>query len=57
LRKGSIEMVTQVGVETRHLMVHDVEYLPGFKRNLLSYGVLEKKGVRLSYVGEQALLG
>ncbi len=57
MRKGSIEMVTQVGVETRHLMVHDVEYLPGFKRNLLSYGVLEKKGVRLSYVGEQALLG
>lgn len=37
-------------------MVHDVEYVPGFKRNLLPYGVLEKKGVRLSYVGDKRYL-
>ena len=53
LRKGSIEMTTQVGEKTRHLTVHDVEFVPGFKRNLLSWVVLEKRGIRYSYVGDE----
>jgi hypothetical protein len=44
LRKGSIEMTSQVGEKTRHLTVHDVEFVPGFKRNLLSLVVLKKRG-------------
>ncbi len=52
LRKGKIEMVTLVGHETCHLVVQDVEYVPGFKRNLLSYVSLDKKGVRLCYEEE-----
>jgi hypothetical protein len=31
--------------------VQDVEFEPGFKRNLLSLVVLEEKGIRYSYVG------
>jgi hypothetical protein len=39
-----MEMVTQVGEKTRQLIVDDVEFVPGFKRNLLFYMVLEKRG-------------
>ncbi len=56
LRKGKIEMVTQVDQEARHIVVEDVEYVPGFKRNLLSYVSLEKKGVRLQYEGNKRYL-
>jgi hypothetical protein len=55
-RKGKIEMVTQVGEETRQLIVHDVEFVPGFKRNLVSYMVLDKKGIRLNYEGDKRYL-
>ncbi len=30
-----------------------VEFVPGFKRNLLSLVVLEKKGIRYSYVSDE----
>jgi hypothetical protein len=53
LRKGSVEMSTQVGGKTRHLAVQDVEFVPDFKRNLLSLVVLEKKGIRYSFVGDE----
>jgi hypothetical protein len=52
LWKGSVEMSTQVGGKTHHLIVQDVEFVPGFKRNLLSLVVLEK-GIRYSYVGDK----
>ncbi len=42
LRKGNIEMVTQVGSDTRHIVVEDVEFVPGLKINLLPYVSLEK---------------
>ena len=41
------------GSETHHIVVEDVEFVPGFKRNLLSYVSLEKKGVRLRYGNEK----
>jgi hypothetical protein len=56
LRKGTIEMVIQVGAKARHVKVEDVEYVSGFKRNLLSYVALEKKGVRLVYEGAKRYL-
>jgi hypothetical protein len=49
MHKGNIEMVTRIRQAKRHINVEDVEYVPGFKKNLLSYVHLEKKGVRLSY--------
>jgi hypothetical protein len=49
-------MLTQVGSETRHIVVKDVEFVPGFKRNLQSYVSLEKKGVRLQYNNERRYL-
>jgi hypothetical protein len=49
-------MVTNVNHETRHIVVEDVEYVPGFKRNLLSYVSLEKRGVRLQYEGDKRYL-
>ncbi len=49
-------MVTQIGYETRHINVEDVEYVPGFKRNLLSCVNREKKGVRLIYEDEKRYL-
>jgi hypothetical protein len=49
LRKGKVEIVTHVDHEALHIVVEDVEYVPGFKRNWLSYVSLEKKGVRLEY--------
>jgi hypothetical protein len=55
LRKGSIEMSTQVGGKTHHISVQDVEFVPGFKRNLLSLVVLEKKVIRYSYVGASGI--
>jgi hypothetical protein len=36
--------------------VEDVEYVPGFKRNLLSYVSLEKKDVRLAYENNKRFL-
>jgi hypothetical protein len=56
LRKGTIEMAIQVGTEARHIKVEGVEYVPGFKRKLLSYVALEKKGVRLIYEGAKRYL-
>ncbi len=47
---------TKVGQETRHVVVEDVEFVPSFKRNLLSYVSLEKKGVRLRYEGGKRYL-
>jgi hypothetical protein len=38
-------MTTQVGLKTLHLTVHEVEYVPRFKRNLLSLVALEKRGI------------
>jgi CTP:phosphocholine cytidylyltransferase-like protein len=46
--KGNIEIATQVDQETRHV-VEDVKYVSGFKRNMLSYVSLERKGSRLVY--------
>jgi hypothetical protein len=37
----------------RDIVVEDVEYMPGFKRNLLSYVSLEKKRVWLKYEGDK----
>ncbi len=54
--KGTIEMVAQVGQETRHINVEDVEYVPGFNINLLSYVHLDKKGVRLIYEDDERIL-
>jgi hypothetical protein len=56
LRKGSVEMVLQVYNIVRHVTFNEVEYAPGFKRNLLSYVQLEKKGVRLQYEGDKRYL-
>jgi hypothetical protein len=44
MHTGKIEMVTRIGQATRHINVEDVEYVPGFKKNLLSYVQLEKRG-------------
>ncbi len=49
-------MVIQVGTEARHIKVKCVESVPRFKRNLLSYVALEKKGVRLIYEGAKRYL-
>jgi hypothetical protein len=49
-------MVAQVGSETRHIVVKDVEFVHGFKRNLLSYVSLDKKGVPLQYNNERQYL-
>ncbi len=38
------------------LTIKDVEYAPGLHRNLLSYGILEKKGIRLVYEGSAKYL-
>jgi hypothetical protein len=56
MHKGTIEMVTRVGEATRHINVEDVEYVPGFTKNLLSYVRLEKKGVRLLYEDDKRYL-
>jgi hypothetical protein len=56
VHKGTIEMVTYVGQATRHINVEDVEYVPGFKKNLLSYAHLEKKVVRLIYEDDRRYL-
>jgi hypothetical protein len=56
LRKGTIEMVLQVGSAARHVKIEGVEYVPGFKRILLFYVALEKKGVRLVYDNERRYL-
>ena len=49
-------MTTQVGEKTLHLTVHDVEFVPGFKRNLLSLVVLKKKGIHYSFTGDERYL-
>jgi hypothetical protein len=54
IHKGNIEMVTRIGQVIRHINVEDVEYVPGFKKNLLSYVHLENKGVRLFYEDNSA---
>jgi hypothetical protein len=36
--------------------VEDIEYVPVFKRNLLSYVHLEKKGIRRTYEGDKRYL-
>jgi hypothetical protein len=43
MHKGSIQMITRIGIATRHINVEDVEYVPGFKKNLLSYVHLGKR--------------
>jgi hypothetical protein len=43
MHKGNIQMITRIGQATRHINVEDVEYVPGFKKNLLSYVHLEKR--------------
>jgi hypothetical protein len=48
-------MVTQVKENVLHLNV-EVEYVPGFKRNLLSYVTLARKGVKMIYEGEKRYL-
>jgi hypothetical protein len=56
IRKGSIEMTTKVGPKTLHLTVHEVEYVPGFKRNLLSLVALEKRGINYRRNGNERYL-
>jgi hypothetical protein len=48
-------MITNVENEMRYVTVEDVEYVPGFTRNL-SHVNLEKKSIRLSYAGTKRYL-
>ncbi len=41
MHKVNIQMITRIGQATRHINVEDVEYVPGFKKNQLSYVHLE----------------
>ena len=55
-RRGSIAMTTEVKGIINRVTVENVEYVPGFKRNLLSYVNLERKGIRLVYEGNKRYL-
>ena len=47
---------TNVHGQMKTLTITDVEYVPGLKKTLLSYGILESKGVRLAYRNGEHLL-
>jgi hypothetical protein len=55
-KRGEVKMKTYVNDEAIILTIKDVEYVPGLTKNLLSYGVLEKKGIRLHYEGARRYL-
>ena len=54
--KGSMRLRTEVNNEMKTLVIKDVEYVPGLKKTLLSYGILESKGVRLKYKDNKRFL-
>ena len=53
---GSVKMQTLVDGKMVQLTITNVEYVPGLKKNLLSYGIIESKGVVLSYIGSNRYL-
>ena len=55
-RRGEVKMETRVEGETIKLTIQDVLYVPGLTKNLLSYGTLDRKNIRLTYQGSQRYL-
>ena len=56
-KKGKVMMSVLVDGENQQITITEVEYVPGLKKNLLSYGILESKGARMEYEkGERYLV-
>jgi hypothetical protein len=51
-KQGEVRMKTKVDGETITLTIKDVLYVPGLTSNLMSYGLLDRKDIRLSYQGK-----
>ena len=49
-------MNIEINNEVQQVTTTDVEFVPGLKKNLLSYGILESKGARLAYDGSKRYL-
>ena len=52
IKKGCVHLKSVVHGKTVLLKFTNVEFVPGLKNNILSYGLLESKGVKLAYEGE-----
>jgi len=53
---GDVSLKMETEEEQNNVMIKNVELVPGFQRNLLSYVRLEEKGIRLLYVGNKRYL-
>lgn len=55
-KSGSVTITITVKAKVTKARILDVQYDESFKRNIISYGILEAKGFGISYIGKQKVV-